>query len=164
MPKRSRCFGCVLKGEGSPSKQQRTNHNLDNLDVSAPLNVTIDLPLPSNQDLTGRENDNMHVPPQADNITQLRKKVQDSTVRNKKLTQLAAELKQQVKDLKCHAKESDAVHPKLVANLKSKYCELLQDKQKDKKSVNNVSVCHQLINLVLINVILHSLVAFSICQ
>jgi hypothetical protein len=160
MPKRSRCFGHVLKGEGSHSKQQHTNHNLDvNLDVSAPINVTVDLPLPSNQDPTGRENDDMHVPPQVDNITQLRRKVQDSTVRNKKLTQLVAELKQQVKDLKCHAKESDAAHAKLVADLKSKYCELLQDKQRDKKSVNNVSVCHQLINLVLINVILHSLVA-----
>ncbi len=35
MPRRSRCFVQVLKGEGSRSKQQCTNHNLDvNLDVS----------------------------------------------------------------------------------------------------------------------------------
>ncbi len=67
MPRRSRCFGQVLKGEGSHSKCQRTNHNLDvNLDVSAPINVTVHLP---NQDLTVRENDSTHVPPQANDIT-----------------------------------------------------------------------------------------------
>jgi hypothetical protein len=120
MPRRSRHFGQVLKGECSRSKQQRTNHNLDvNLDVSAPVNVTVHLP---NQDPTVRENDDTHVPPQADNITQLRRKVQNSTVRNEKLTQLVAELKNEVKDLKCHAKESDAAHTKLVADLKVKYC------------------------------------------
>ncbi len=45
MPRWSRCFGQVLKGEGSHSKHQCTNHNLDdNLDVSAPINVTVHLP------------------------------------------------------------------------------------------------------------------------
>ena len=72
--------------------------------------------------------------------------MQNSTVRNKKLTQLVAELKNEVRDLICHAKESDAAHTKLVADPKVKYCELLREKQRDKKSVNNVSVCHQLIN------------------
>jgi hypothetical protein len=33
-----------------------------------------------------------------------------------------------------------------LADLKVKFCELLREKQRDKKSVNNVSVCHQLIN------------------
>jgi hypothetical protein len=51
-----------------------------------------------------------------------------------------------VRDLKHSAKKSDAAHAKLVADLKSKYCELARDKQRDKKSVNNVSLCHQLIN------------------
>jgi hypothetical protein len=74
MPRRSRRLGRVLEGEGSHSKRQRTNHNLDvNLDVSAPINVTVHLP---NQDTTVRENDDTHVPPQADDITQLRRKVQ----------------------------------------------------------------------------------------
>jgi hypothetical protein len=142
-PRRSRSFGQVLKGEGSHSKQQCTNYNLDvNLDVSAPINVTVHLP---NHDPTIRENDDTHVPPQANDITQLRRKVQNSTVRNEKLTQLVAELKNEVRDLS-HAKESDAAHTKLVADLKVKYCELLREKQRDKKSVNNVSVCHQLIN------------------
>ncbi len=45
----------------------------------------------------------------------------DSTVRNNKLTQLVAELKNEVRDLKHHAKESDAAHAKLVADLKSKF-------------------------------------------
>ncbi len=104
MPGRSRCFGRVLKEEGSRSKRQRINHNLDvNLDVSAPINVTVHLP---NQDPTVRENDDTHVPPQADDITQLRRKVQNSTVRNEKLTQLVAELENEVRDLKRHAKES----------------------------------------------------------
>ncbi len=88
----------------------------------------------------------MHVPPQANIITQLRRKVRDSIVRNDKLTQLVAELKNKVRDLKHHAKESDAAHAKLVADLKSKYCEFARDKHRDKKSVNNVSLCHQLIN------------------
>ncbi len=79
-------------------------------------------------------------------ITQLRRKVRDSTVRNNKLTQSVAELKNEVRDFKHHANESDAAHAKLIADLKSKYCELAQDKQRDKKSVNNVSLCHQLIN------------------
>ena len=48
-------------------------------------------------------------------------------------------------DLKRHAKESDADHTKVVADLKDKYCELLREKHRDKKSVNNVSVCHQFI-------------------
>jgi hypothetical protein len=88
MPRRSRRFGQVLKGEGSCSKRQHINHNLDvNLDVSAPINVTDHLP---SQDPTVRENDDTHVPPQAE-ITLLRRKVQNSTVRNKKLTQLVAE-------------------------------------------------------------------------
>jgi hypothetical protein len=144
MPRRSRRFGQVLKGEGSCSKQQRTNHNLNvNLDVSAPINVTVHLP---NQDPIVRENDDTHIPSQANNNTQLRRKVQNSTVRNKKLTQVVAELKKEVRDLKCHAKKSDAAHTKLVADLKVKYCELLREKQRDKKSVNNGSVCHQLIN------------------
>ncbi len=133
-----------MKGEGSHSKQQCTNHNLDvNLDVSTPINVTVHLP---NQDLTVRENDDTHVPPQANNITQLRRKVQNSTVRNKKLTQLVAELNNEVRDFKRRAKESDTAHTKLVVDLKVKYCELLREKQRDKKSVNNVSMCHQLIN------------------
>ena len=85
----------------------------------------------------------MHVPPQANVITQLRRKVHDSTVRNDKLTQLVTELKNEVRDLKHHAEESDAAHAKLIADLKSKYCEMARDKQRDKKSVNNVSVCHQ---------------------
>ncbi len=144
MHRRSRRYGQVLKGEGSHGKRECTNHNLDvNLDVSAPINVIVHLP---NQDSTLRENDDTHVPPQANDITQLRRKVQNSTVRNKKLTQLVAEFKNEVRDLKRHAKESDAAHTKLVAGLKVKYCELLREKQKDKKSVNNVSVCHQLIN------------------
>ncbi len=144
MPRRSRRFGQVLKGENSRSKQQCTNQNLDvNLDVSAPINVTVHLP---NQYSTVRENDDTPIPPQANSITQLRRKVQNSTVRNKKLTQLVAELKNEVRDLKRHAKESDAAHTKLVADLKVKDCELLREKQRDKKSVNNVSVCHQLIN------------------
>jgi hypothetical protein len=105
--------------------------------------VTVHL---SNQNPTVRENDDTHVPPQANNITQLRRKVQNSTVRNDKLRQLVAELKNEVRDLKCHAKEFNAAHTKLVVDLKVKYCELLREKQKDKKSVNNVSVCHQLIN------------------
>ncbi len=105
--------------------------------------MTIDPPI---QDSTVSADNGMHVPPQADVISQLRKKVHDSAVRNDKLTQLVAELKNEVRDLKHHAKESDAAHAKLVADLKSKYCELVQDKQRDKKSVNNVSLCHQLIN------------------
>jgi hypothetical protein len=126
MPRRSRRFGQVLKGEGSRSNRQLTNHNLDvNLDVSAPINVTVHLP---NQDPTVRENDDTHVPPQADDITQLRRKVQNSTVRNEKLIQLVAELKNEVRDLKRHAKVSDAAHTKLVADLKVKYCELLREK------------------------------------
>jgi hypothetical protein len=73
--------------------------------------------------------------------------VHDSTVRNDKLTQLVAELKNEVRDLKHHAKESDAAHAKIVADLKtSMYYELARDKQRDKKSVNNVSLGHQLIN------------------
>ena len=80
-------MGKFLKGEGSCSKQHCTNHNLDvNLDVSAPINVTVYLP---NHDPTVRENDDTHVPPQADDITQLRRKVRNSTVRNEKLTQLS---------------------------------------------------------------------------
>ncbi len=105
--------------------------------------MTVHLP---NQDPTVRENDDTHVLPQANDITQLRRKVQNSTFRNEKLTQLVAELKNEVRDLKCHAKESDAAHTKLVADLKVKYCELLREKQRDKKSMINVSVCHQLIN------------------
>ncbi len=66
----------------------------------------------------------MHVPPQANVITQLRRKVRDSTVRNNKLTQSVAELKNEVRDLNHHAEESDAAHAKLVADLKSKYFEL----------------------------------------
>jgi hypothetical protein len=105
--------------------------------------VTVYLP---NHDPTVRENDDTHVPPQADDITQLRRKVRNSTVRNEQLTQLVAGLKKKVRDLKRHAKKSDAAHTKLVEDLKVKYCELLRKKQRDKKSVNNVSVCHQLIN------------------
>jgi hypothetical protein len=147
LPKRSRRFGRVTRGVPSHSKQQRTNNNI-NLDVcldvvSAPINVTIDPPI---QDSTVSADNDMHVPPQADVITQLRRKVLDSTVRNDKLTQLVAELKNEVRDLKNHAKESDAAHAKLVADLTSKYCELAQDKQRDKKSVNNVSLGHQLFN------------------
>ena len=97
------------------------------------------------QHLTVRENDDTHIPPQVDDITQLRRKVQNSALRNKKLTQLVAQLKSEVCDLKRHAKESDADHTKVVANLKDKYCELLKEKHRDKKSVNNVSVCHQFI-------------------
>jgi hypothetical protein len=147
MPKRSRRFGRVMRGVPSCSKRQRTNTNI-NLDVrldvaSAPINVTID---PAIRDSTVRADNNTHVPPQADVITQLRRKVRDSTARNDKLTQLVAELKNEVRDLEHHAEESDAAHAKLVADLKSKYCELVRDKQRDKKSVYNVSLCHQLIN------------------
>jgi hypothetical protein len=147
MPKRPRRFGQVTRGVPSCSKQQRTNTNI-NLDVSldvvsAPINVTIDPPI---QDSTVSADNDMQVPPQANVITQLRRKVRDSTVRNNKLTQLVAELKNEVRDLKHYAKESDAAHAKLDADLKNKYCELAQDKQRDKKSVNNVRLCHQLIN------------------
>jgi hypothetical protein len=50
MPKRSRRFGRVTRGVPSHSKRQRTNTNI-NLDVrldvvSAPINVTIDPPIP----------------------------------------------------------------------------------------------------------------------
>ena len=69
-------------------------------------------------DLTVRENDDTHVPPQVDDITQLRRKVQNSALRNEKLTQLVAQLKSEVCDLKRHAKESDADHTKVVADLK----------------------------------------------
>jgi hypothetical protein len=96
--------------------------------------------------LTVSADNDTHVPPQANIITQLRRKVHDSTVRNNKLTQLVAELKNEVRDLKHHAEESGAAHANFVADLKSKYCELTQDKQRDKKSVKNVSLCHQLIN------------------
>jgi hypothetical protein len=136
-----------MRGVPSCSKRQRTyaNINLDiHLDaVSAPINVTIDSPI---RDSTVSADNDTHVPPQADIITQLRRKVRDSTVRNDKLTQLVAELKNEERDLKHHAEESDAAHAKLVADLKSRYCELVRDKQRDKKSVNNVSLCHQLIN------------------
>ena len=56
--------------------------------------------------------------PQANVITQLRMKVRDSTVRNNKLTQLVTELKNEGRDVKHHAEESDAAHAKLVADLK----------------------------------------------
>ncbi len=105
--------------------------------------MTIDPPI---QDSTVSADNDTHIPPQAGVITQLRSKVHDSTVRNDKLTQLVAELKNEVRDLKHHAEESDTAHAKFVADIKSKYCELAQDEQRDKKSVNNVSLCHQLIN------------------
>ncbi len=88
----------------------------------------------------------MHVPPQADIITQLRRKVHDSTVRNDKLTQLVAELKNEVRDLKTMPRNLIQLTPNLLQISKSKYCELARDKQRDKQSVNNVSLCHQLIN------------------
>jgi hypothetical protein len=79
--------------------------------------------------LTVNADNDTHLPPQANVITQPRRKVHDSTVRNDKLTQLVSELKNEVRDLKHHAKESDTAHAKLVADLKSKYyCELPQDK------------------------------------
>ncbi len=83
--------------------------------------MTID---PLIRDSTVSADNDMHVPPQANVITQLRRKVRDSNVRNDKLTQLVTELKNEVRDLKHHAKESDAAHAKLVADLKSRYCEL----------------------------------------
>jgi hypothetical protein len=104
--------------------------------------VTID---PPTGDSTVSVDNDTHIPPQANVITQLRRKVCDSIVRNNKFTQLVTELKNEVRDLKHHAEESDAAHAKLVADLKSKYCELARNKQRDKKSVNNVSLCHQLI-------------------
>jgi hypothetical protein len=109
MPKRFRCFGRVTRGVPSHSKRQRTNTNI-NLDVrqdvvSAPINVTID---PPNQDSTVSADNDTHVPPQANVITQVRRKVRDSTVRNDKLTQLVTELKNEVRDLKHHAEESNA--------------------------------------------------------
>jgi hypothetical protein len=66
MPKRSRCFGRVMRGVPSHSKWQCTNTNI-NLDVhldvvSAPINVTIDPPI---QDLTVSADNDMHVPPQS---------------------------------------------------------------------------------------------------
>ncbi len=73
--------------------------------------MTVHLP---NQDPTVRENDDTHVPPQANNITQLGRKVQNSTVGNEKLTQLVAELKNGVRDLKRHAKESMQLTPNLL--------------------------------------------------
>jgi hypothetical protein len=140
MPKRSKRFGRVLKGEASLSKRRRTNHNLDvNLDVTAPLNETTGLI----QDPLESANDETHVPINPDNISQLKRKVCYSAAMKEKYVQLVGELKQQVKDLKHNANESDTAHAKLVADLKSKYCELAQDKQRDKKSVNNLSVCHQ---------------------
>jgi hypothetical protein len=104
MPKRSRRFGRVMRGVPSRSKWQRTNTNI-NLDVhldvvSAPINVTIDPPI---QDSTVSADNYTHVPPQADVITQLRRKVRDSTARNDKLTQVVAELKNEVRDLKHHS-------------------------------------------------------------
>ncbi len=72
---------------------------------------------PPIRDLIVSADNDTHVPPQADIITQLRRKVRDSTVRNVKLKQLVAELKNEVRDLKHHAKESDAAHAKLVADL-----------------------------------------------
>jgi hypothetical protein len=97
MPKRSRRFGWVTRGVPSRSKRQHNNTNI-NLDVrldvvSAPINVTIDPPI---QDSTVSAGNDTHVPPQANAITQLRRKVHDSTVRNDKLTQLVAELKNEV--------------------------------------------------------------------
>jgi hypothetical protein len=112
--------------------------------------VTIDPPI---RDSTVSADNDTHVPPQANVITQLRRKVRDSTVRNDKFTQLVAESKNEVRDLKHHAEESDAAHTKLVADLKSMYCELAQDKQRDKKSVNNVSLCHQSDILILLSVV-----------
>ena len=146
MPKRSKCFRRVLQGKGSCNKRQRTNHYLDvNLDMSAPIPIQL-VPFHfPHQDPTVRENDDTHVPSQVDDITQLRRKVRNSALRNEKLTQLVAQLKSEVCDLKRHAKESDADHTKVVADLKDKYCELLREKHRDKKSVNNVSVCHQFI-------------------
>jgi hypothetical protein len=92
MPKRSRCFGQFTRGVPSCSKRQPTNTNI-NLDVcldavSDPINVTID---PPSQDSTVSADNDTHIPPQANIITQLRRKVRDSTVRNDKLTQLVAE-------------------------------------------------------------------------
>ena len=146
MPKRSKRFGRVLQGKGSRNKRQRTKHYLDvNLDMSAPIPIQL-VPFHfPHQDPTVRENDDTHVPSQVDDITQLRRKVRNSALRNEKLTQLVAQLKSEVCDLKRHAKESDADHTKVVADLKDKYCELLREKHRDKKSVNNVSVCHQFI-------------------
>jgi hypothetical protein len=162
MPKRSRCFGRVTRGVPSCSKQQCTNTNI-NLDVyldviSAPINVTIDPPI---QDLTVSVDDDRHVPPQANVITQLRKKVHDSTVRNDKLTQLVAELKNEVRDLKHHAKESDTAHAKLVVDLKSKYCELVRDKQRD-RSLSTMWVCAINLLIVFINNIWHSLLSVKL--
>ena len=109
--------------------------------------------LPSYQDPRVKENDDTHVPPHQVNLmAQLRRKVQNSALRNEKLTQLVAQLKSEGCYLKRHAKESDADHTDVVANLKDKYadledkyCELLREKHRDKKSVNNVSVCPQFI-------------------
>jgi hypothetical protein len=71
MPKRSRCFGRVTRSVPKCSKRQRTNTNI-NLDVrldvvSAPINVTIDLPI---RDSTVSADNDTHVPPQAEAITQ----------------------------------------------------------------------------------------------
>ena len=104
MPKRSRRFGRVTRGVPSRSKRQRTNTNI-NLDVcldvgSAPINVTIDPPF---RDSTVSADNDTHVPPKANVITQLRRKVRDSTVRYDKLTQLVTELKNEVRDLNHHA-------------------------------------------------------------
>ncbi len=58
---------------------------------------------------------------------------------------LVSELKHEVRELKQHAEESEAAHINLVTNLKQNYWELSQEKQRDKKLVNNVSICHLLL-------------------
>jgi len=139
MPTRAKRFGRVVKGTLSHSKRQRTHNNQD---VSAaPVNETIGL-------ITG--NDETHVPPESRgyNISQLRRKVRASAVMKEKLTQLVGELKNEVRELKRHAEESEAAHKDLVTNLQQNYWELSHDKQRDKKAVNDVSTCHLLLNLI----------------
>jgi hypothetical protein len=129
-----------VKGDLGCSKQQRTSYNQN---VNAPMNETIGL---INQDKIESSNDETHVPPQVDNITQLRRKVRDSAIMKEKLTQIVAELKNEVRDLKRHAEESEVANTKIVDDLKQNYWELMQDKQRDKKSVTDVSVCHLLLH------------------
>ena len=76
MPKRSKRFGRVLQGKGSRSKRQRTNHYLDvNLDMSVHRPIQPEPFHFPRQHPTVRENDDTHIPPQVDDITQLRRKV-----------------------------------------------------------------------------------------
>ena len=147
IPKRSKQLGQLLRGSGSLSKIRCINYNLDiHLDYSALI-----------QDPLETANDDVGITIYPGNISQLKRKVHDSAAMKEEYAQVIGGLKQQVKDLKQNSNESAAHHTQLVvdikdkySDLKDKYSELLRQKQRDKKSVNNVSVCNQLL-IVLIN-------------